>query len=139
LGILDEFWVVKAAIMAIAYLIILFVIFRLVYKRLDKPRSYWTIYWLTGIIFGFFLILGIMNQSTSVYVLYSKNFLLYGGIIYFLIVLSLFYFWYKKSKKPISYCVIFWILSIIFGYLLPNAIIFIIKCFLIIKSFFQMY
>jgi len=114
-------------------------------KKFDKPKSFWIIYWALGsiVLLGFLFLLSItikLNYTfagIAVGVMLENNFFLYCGLGYFFVMLSIFYLWYKRGKKHISHCVIFWVLSMVFGYLLFKASIMTLKYFMIVNIIYK--
>jgi hypothetical protein len=139
----DKYLAVINAVISTVFIIILYVLFGLLRKKFDKLKSFWIIYWALGLIvlLGFLFLMSItikMNYTfadVAVDVMLGNDVLLYCSLIYFFIMLSIFYLWYKRGNKHISYFVIFWVLSIVFGYLLFKASIMISKYFIILKYF----
>jgi hypothetical protein len=129
----------------------LYIIFGLLRKTFDKPKTVWITYWSFGLIalLGLIILLSIKVKIILGYVAVGvigasgdNNFLLYGGLIYFIIMLSLFYFcnkkfWNKKGQKYISIWLIFWILAIFWGYLLYQSIPLIARYYFLFKILFR--
>ena len=139
----DKYLAVINVVISAIFIIILYVIFGLLRKKFDKPKLFWIMYWALGLIvllgFLFLWSINIKLKYTFAYaavgIMLGNDSLIYCSLMYFLAVLSIFYLWRKKLKKHISYCAIFWVLSIVLGYLLFKASIIIIKYFILLKYF----
>jgi peptidoglycan/LPS O-acetylase OafA/YrhL len=103
---------------SVIIIIILYLIFSLLRNKYDKIRLFRVL----GLIVFCVMVL-IINSALSrftVGVMWNTNDYtwLYCVFGYFFVVLSIFYFWYKKGKRLIIDCAIFWVLSIVCTYLL---------------------
>ena len=135
LEFLDKHLAVINVVISVVFIIALYAIFGLLRKKIDKPRSFWLMYWALGsiVLLGALLLWSINIKlkytfaGVAVGVMAGSDSLIYVGLMYFLAVLGVFYLWRKKLRKHISYCLTFWGLSIVLGYLLFKASIIIIK------------
>ncbi len=105
---------------SVIIIIILYLIFSLLRDKSDKIRLFRVL----GLIV-FCVLLLIVNRALSgigVGVLWdTNNTWLYCVFGCFLVVLTIFYYWYKKAKRSIIDCVILGVLITVCGYLLFKA------------------